>query len=148
LKQVNFDCILLKAELNQLVVALVQQLKGILVSELDEPQLLEDLGVDYSEVVVDSLVEHHVVDVLVDLLTDLTKALNAMDINQLQQPVDLLSRAEPLDECSEELDEVFIMEEDAEVQAVEERHRVLLDVPGELSYTVDNLKVEVLLPLR
>lgn len=65
-------------------------MQGVLVSQLDESQLSEDLGVHDSQVIVDSLIENHVIDHRVDLLSDGSDPLDTVDIDVLQELVYLV----------------------------------------------------------
>ena len=89
-QQVHLGRVPLEREPDELVVPLGQELERILISQLDEPALPEDLRVHYAQVVVDGLVEDHVVHQRVDLLTDRSDLLNAVHVDELQELVDLL----------------------------------------------------------
>ena len=73
--------VLLEGKLDKLVVPLIQELESIFISHLDEPQLSEDLSVHDSQVIVNSLIEDHVVNDGVNLFTHSSDPLYSVNVN-------------------------------------------------------------------
>ena len=74
---------LLKSKSDELIVSLLQELQGVFVSQLDELELSQDLGVDDSQIIIDGLVEDHVIYMSVDLFSDCSNPFNTVDIDVL-----------------------------------------------------------------
>jgi hypothetical protein len=69
-----------------------------------------------------------VINDLIDLFTNSSNLFDAFLVNVFKKSVNLFVTVDFLNEVTEELDEIFIFEIDAEEEAVEQSHRVLLDV--------------------
>jgi len=120
---------------------LVQELQGILISELDKLKLREHRTIYNSEIFINSLVEHHVINEGAHRVSLGSQPLQPINIDVLKQPVDLLVGRQLLDEDSEELYDVFVVVENAEEEAVEQSHGVLLDVARVLTNALDDLQI-------
>lgn len=83
-RQIQLGGVLIEGEFDKLIVTLIQELEGVLVSELDESQLAEDLRVDDSKVIVDGLIEHHMINQRIDRLTNSPYPFNPIDIDVLK----------------------------------------------------------------
>jgi hypothetical protein len=62
---------------------LAEDVSGINIPKLNELQKSKNLGVDNSEFVIDGLIENHVVDETVDLLSVSSQPLNSVSIDIL-----------------------------------------------------------------
>lgn len=82
---------------------MVKQLQSIFVSHLDKSALSQDLRVNNSEVIVDGLIENHVVHELVYLLSDRSDFLDSVDIDILKQLVNLVVLRYLLDQSPDKL---------------------------------------------
>ena len=143
LVHVEFCGHLIESKSDDFIVSLLQELLSILVSQLDEPELSQNLCIHDSEVIVNCLVEDHVVNVGVDDLTNCSDSLDAVYINILEHLIDpLWLILELVNECSQEFYQVGIVIVHTEVKTVEESHLVFLDVVGMLIDNVDDLKVQ------
>mmetsp|Transcript_30406 Transcript_30406/g.46574 ORF Transcript_30406/g.46574 Transcript_30406/m.46574 type:complete len:283 (-) Transcript_30406:9-857(-) len=129
LLQVYLNCILLEAESYHIVIPGLKQMKRIRVPQLYELQLLHNLRVDDPEVVSEGLVHDHVVDMHAHHFVGSPQPLHPVDIDVLKQQIDLREGLHVLDELPQELNDFRVVVEDAEEQAVEQGHGVLLDVP-------------------
>ena len=102
---VKFCGHLIESKSNDLIISLLKELLGILVSQLDEPELSQNLCINDSEVIINCLVEDHVVDMGVDDLTDCSNSLDTVYIDVLEHLVNSLRLIlELVDQCSQELD--------------------------------------------
>ena len=75
---VDLARVLIEGQSDQLVISTLQKVFGIFVSQLDELELSHDLRVDDSELVVDSLIEDQMVNVLVHRISDLSQSANTI----------------------------------------------------------------------
>jgi len=141
LLEIHLRNIISESHLDQLIIPTLEEMEGILVSELDEPQLVHYLLIHDSQIVVDSLVEYHVVNELVDGLQLSTEAFNPVDIDELEESIVALNRSELVDQHPKELHQVWVVVVDAEVEAVEQGHWVLLEVVRMLANALDDVKV-------
>lgn len=144
---------LLEGDPNQLIVALLQQLQRVFVSHLDRFEATQDLSVHDSQVIVHSLVEHHVVQLSVDLLSNCTQLLDLVIIDVRNDLLDFFETVlfRQLDEQGvHEVDDLRIVVVNAKVEAVEQGHRILPDVVVVLSDEADDLLVglDALIRLR
>ena len=108
-------------------------MEGILVSKLDELELTHNLRVYNPEVVVDGLIENHVVHMSIYLLPYSSQDLNSVDINILEDLFNLfrlLGGVHFLYKGSQELDQIWVVIVNTEVQAVKQSQRILFDVVG------------------
>ena len=87
----------------ELIISLVQKLKGIIVSHLDKFQLTENLSVNDSQVIIYSLVEDHMIYYSVDLVTNCSESFDTIDINVLQKSINFLVIVNFMDESSQKL---------------------------------------------
>jgi hypothetical protein len=87
---------------------------------LDEPALSQDLGVDNSEVIVHGLIEYHMVNKLVDLLSNCSDLFNTVDINEFEQLVDLLMAMNLVDQRAKEFNKILVLVINTEEKAVKE----------------------------
>jgi len=117
----------------------VQQVDGILVPELNELKRIEYLVVDNPQVVIDSLIEDHVVDQRVDLFPGFPKSADSMNVDVLKYPVCLRPDWQLLDNLPQELDHLRVVVENTEEKAVEYTHGVLLDVGWVFGDAVNDL---------
>lgn len=90
---------------NDLIISLLKKLLSILISQLDEPELSQNLCIHDSEVIINCLVEDHVVNMSIDDLTNCSNSLDTVYINILQHLINpLWLILELVNECSQELD--------------------------------------------
>lgn len=128
---------------NNLIIPLLEELLGILVSQLDEPELSQNLCIHDSEIIVNGLVEDHMIDMSINDFSNGPDSLNTININILKHLINpLWLILELVDECSEEFYEVWVVVVDAEVEAIEESHLIFLDIISVLIDNIDDLKVE------
>lgn len=71
----------------ELIVPLLQELKGITIPELYCLKLPKDLGVDNAEIVIDGLVEDHVVNVGVYYFTHCAQSFDTVYVDVLEDLV-------------------------------------------------------------
>lgn len=116
LVDVDLGRILVEGRPDDLIVSCVQQVHGVTVTKLHESQMAKDRGIYDSQVVVDCLVEDHVVDKLVHLLTGLSKLVDSVDINELEELFNLLVWWDSFYEESDEVEQLVVLEVDAEEQ--------------------------------
>jgi len=103
-------------------------LKRIFVSELNKPHLSYYLGVYDPKVVIYGLIKDHVINELVNLLSHSSYPVDSIHVNKFKESIDFLLSGYLLDERPQKLDQFFVFVVNAEEQAVEQRHWVLLDV--------------------
>ena len=126
--QIDLGTLLFEGQANQLVVSVGQQVHGINISHLNESKLSKDLGVDDSEVVVYGLVEDHVVDKTINLLTNGPYLFNIILLNKLKKLSYLINHWHFVNDALKELNEISVVVVDTEEQAVKDGHRVLFHV--------------------
>lgn len=118
-------------------------MNGILVSQLDVLEVPHDLHVDDSKVIVDGLVENHVINQLLDLLSLGSDSLNSIDVDVLKKLVNLLMIMDLVNQGSKELNQWLIVILDAKEEAIKQRHWVLLNVAWVFTDAVDDFQVKV-----
>jgi len=118
---------------------------SISVSELKELDVSHDLIVDNSKIIVNGLIEDHVVNELLDLFSFGSDSLDSIHINVLQQLINPLVAVDLLNEGSKELDQRLVEILDTEEKAIEEGHWILLNVSRMLADAVNDFKVQGLL---
>jgi len=118
---------------------------SISVSELKELDVSHDLIVNNSKIIVNGLIEDHVVNELLDLFSFGSDSLDSIHINVLQQLINPLVAVDLLNEGSKELDQRLVEILDTEEKAIEEGHWILLNVSRMLADAVNDFKVQGLL---
>ena len=88
--RVDLDRELFKSQSDEFVISLLQEVLSIFISELNELQLSKNLRVDNSELVIDGLVEDHVVDMLIQWVTNHSKSSNTVLDYGFHELIDLL----------------------------------------------------------
>jgi hypothetical protein len=145
--EVNFEGEFLEHYPDEFVVSGLQQPLGVLISQLHESQFADNLAVDHSQLVVHRLVEHHMVDSLVNALACRPDSLESIEVDSIEQQVELLGLSHVLEvshlgaESPDELDDEGVVEVDAEVETVEQHEWVVVDVVGELTQQLNYLDV-------
>ena len=101
---VEFCGHLIESKSDDFVISLLEELLSILISQLDEPELSQNLCIHDSEVIINCLVEDHVVNMSIDDLTNCSNSLDTVYINILQHLINPLRLIlELVNECSQEL---------------------------------------------
>ena len=101
---VEFCGHLIESKSDDFVISLLEELLSILISQLDEPELSQNLCIHDSEVIINCLVEDHVVNMSIDDLTNCSNSLDTVYINILQHLINpLWLILELVNECSQEL---------------------------------------------
>ena len=118
-------------------------MKCILISHLKQLQLSQNLTVHNPKVVIDGLIEYHVVDDLVDLFANCSNLFDTILIDVLQKSVDLFMRMDFVNEFTEELNKILIFEVDAKEEAVEKGHGIRFNVVGMLDDALDDIIVQI-----
>mmetsp|Transcript_41399 Transcript_41399/g.63112 ORF Transcript_41399/g.63112 Transcript_41399/m.63112 type:complete len:231 (-) Transcript_41399:1393-2085(-) len=126
-------------QLDEVEISHIKKVGRVLVSELELLQDSDNLGVDHLQLVVESLVQHDVVQLRVDAFADRAEVLQAMGVDLPQDEIEFLlflhvDEVDLVDQCSQELDDEGVFVENAEEQAVEEHHLVVLDILRVLSH--------------
>ena len=101
---------------------------SIFVSELEKFDVSHDLHVDNSKIIINSLVEYHMINKLLDLFPFSSDSLDAVHVNVLKQLVNLLVTMYFMNQSPQELNQGLIVVLNAEEKAVEQSHWILLDV--------------------
>ena len=112
------------------------------VSQLHELELSNNLRVDDPQVIVNSLVEHHVIHNLVHLLPHSSKLVDSVQVDPLQQFVCFGVCFCSLNQTPNELDYPLILVINAEVEAEKQNEWVLLDESRVLTDTIDDFHVQ------
>ena len=113
---------------------------GVTISELDSTKLAKDLSIHNSKIIINCLVEHHMVHESINLFTNCTESLYAIDINVLKKFVNFTrSLCHFTDQCPEEPNYFWIIVVNTEVQAVEEGHLILFNVTRVISDVINDL---------
>ena len=79
----NFGGSLCKSDVHEVIISLHQEVFSVSISQLDHSKLTEDLCINYSKLIINSLVKHHVVHEGIYLLTDSTKSVNTVNVNMI-----------------------------------------------------------------
>ena len=116
-------------------------MKCILISHLKKLQLSKNLTIHNPKVVINGLIENHVVDHLVDLLANCSDLFDSILIDVLEETVDLFVGVDFVDEFTEELNEILVLEIDAKEEAVEESHGVCFNVISMFDDALDDIVV-------
>jgi hypothetical protein len=127
----EFSGELLERNPYQVIIPGLEQMKSISVSHLYEFQFPEDLGVTDSQVVIDSLIKDHVINLGVDVLAHCPEPIESMVIDVLQHQVYhfmLLSKSDFLDQSLQKCDNVAVFVVNAEIEAVENGHGLVFNV--------------------
>ena len=88
------------------------------------------------------------VHLVVDHLANGSQSLDAVDVDLLQEignQSELLFHL--IDECSQELNEVWIVKVDAKIEAVKKSERILLDIVTVFTDNIDDLLIELILSI-
>jgi hypothetical protein len=105
-------------------------------------QLSQDLAVHDSEVIVDSLVENHVINNLIDLFSNCSDLVDSFLINLLQQSVDLFIIFNLIDQVTKKTEEFFVLKIDAKEEEVEKSHGVCFYEICMLTDTFNDFEVQ------
>ena len=103
----------------------------------------DDLRVNDFEVIVHSLVENHVVNNLIQMVTFGPQPVYAIDIDVLKELIYLGMRVDFLDELPQELNHLLILVVNTEEEAVEQSDWLLLNEVFVLLDTFDDILVEL-----
>ena len=104
---------------------------GVYVSQLDVLHRIDKLGVHEPKFVVESLVHGNMKNQSREVVALPPQPFYAIDVDVPQQLIDFLRQMGLFylaDEGSQDDDYLWVIVEDAEVEAVEEGHRVVVDV--------------------
>lgn len=81
----DFRDLLLEGDSNEFVVSLLEEFEGILVSQLNGPQLLQYLRVNNPQIIVHGLIEHIVIHLAVDHFANGPQPLDSVHIDLLKE---------------------------------------------------------------
>lgn len=112
---------------------------SILIPHLDEFELPDNLRVDYSKFIINSLIKNYVINVLINWVPNLSKSTNTVLDNWFQKLINFWIKIwHLLHQNFQEFNYLRIVVINTEVQTIEKGHRVLLDVGIMFLDNVDN----------
>jgi len=135
-----------EGDTNEIIISLHKHVFSIGVSELNDTELSQNLSKDNSELIINGLVENHMVNESIDCFSNSSQSFNTVNIDMLEELIDLSwTIRHLLNQGSHELYQVRVVVVDAEVEAVEKGHLVLINIIRVLCDNINDLLVQLVL---